>query len=98
ALPISTASSHAYRAGELINLDDPGFIRLPPLVAALPAPAGGRGREVAVRLTAALDEVGTLGVHCVSCADEGQRWRLSFALRGEPATAASDETGGLPPR
>lgn len=94
----STASSHAYRAGELINLDDPGFIRLPPLVAALPAPAGGRGREVAVRLTAALDEVGTLGVHCVSCADEGQRWRLSFALRGEPATAASDETGGLPPR
>lgn len=94
----STASSRRYEAGELVALDDPGFIRLPPLVAALPAPAGGGGREVAVRLTAALDEVGTLAVHCVRCADQGQRWRLAFELRGAAATPASDETAGLPPR
>ena len=48
-----------------------------------PKPAPAKGREVRVRLAAALTEIGTLEMSCISEADESQRWKLELELRGQ---------------
>jgi hypothetical protein len=52
--------------------------------------------DVTVRLTAAMTEVGTLEMHCVSTEDAGRRWLLAFQLRREAAPAR--EEASKPPR
>ena len=89
----SSVSARAWRAGELVELDGDDFVRLPALAARLPAPPGRRQGEVAVSLVATMTEVGTLEMHCVSCADPDQRWRLSFQLRGAPESGTPGEAG-----
>lgn len=44
-----------------------------------------------MRLTAAMTEVGTLEMHCVSTDDERRRWLLAFQVRGEGAAAEAGE-------
>jgi molecular chaperone DnaK (HSP70) len=80
-------------AGDLVDMDDEHFVRLPPIVIALPAVTGDDGakhvsarpaknrQETPVQLVASLTEVGTLEMHCVSLTDAHQRWRLEFDLR-----------------
>jgi molecular chaperone DnaK (HSP70) len=81
-----------FALGELVDLDDGDYARLPPIAMVLRAPASdaaavGSGtpqrvrREVPVQLASALTEVGTLEMHCVSVDDPTERWLLEFDLR-----------------
>jgi len=83
-LVTSTAEAHTYRAGELfdIEIDDPTFADLPPIVAVLEGEGSTGKQEVPVRLAAALTEVGTLELSCIDEAS-GRRWKLEMGLRGE---------------
>ncbi|MDB5930666.1 MAG: putative chaperone protein HscA/DnaK [Polaromonas sp.] len=88
-------------------LNDETLVRLPPIVMVLqaaPDAAGGpsagaapagqaprRRQDIAVQLAAALTEVGTLELYCVSLADASQRWRLEFDLRHADSPAQTDE-------
>ncbi|PQV46791.1 Hsp70 family protein [Paraburkholderia sp. BL21I4N1] len=82
---VSSSADTVYRAGELIDLADGDFVRLPP-IATVVQPRGTRtARETAVRIATSLTEVGTLDVHCIELDDPAQRWRLEFQLRGETA-------------
>ncbi|MFC0135960.1 molecular chaperone DnaK [Massilia eurypsychrophila] len=69
-----------FALGELVDLDDGDFARLPPIAMVLRAPGRTR-REVPVQLASALTEVGTLEMHCVSVDDAAERWLLEFDLR-----------------
>ncbi|MEO6322133.1 MAG: molecular chaperone DnaK, partial [Polaromonas sp.] len=96
------------RPGELVALNDHDVVQLPPIVMVLQAapsaaattpttigqPATGR-QDIPVQLAAALTEVGTLEMHCVSQVDARQRWRLAFDLRQPQAGA--DPAGGEAP-
>jgi molecular chaperone DnaK (HSP70) len=77
--------------GELVDLEQGDYARLPPIAMVLrppaasePAAPGTQGRvrrEVPVQLASALTEVGTLEMHCVSVDDAAERWLLEFDLR-----------------
>jgi hypothetical protein len=55
---------------------------------------GGAGREVRVRLAAALTEIGTLELSCID-ETSGRRWKLEMGVRGETERDAdSSATGG----
>ncbi|MEY5098490.1 MAG: hypothetical protein RJA36_1209 [Pseudomonadota bacterium] len=90
----STVSDRAWTAGELVDLEGEEFVRLPALAALLPAPKGRSQAEVSVRLVATMTEVGTLEMHCVASEDPGQRWRLSFQLRGDQALEQAGDVAG----
>lgn len=84
-----------YVAGQIVDLDDTAFVRLPPIVTALPATAGGpQQKDIPVQLVATFTELGTLALHCVSVADASQRWLLEFDLRHR--AALDDEQGDQP--
>jgi molecular chaperone DnaK (HSP70) len=91
-------------AGDLVDLDDDHFVRLPPIVLVLQADAGRdmagaakarpptRQLDTPVQLAVSFTEVGTLEMHCISLSDAHQRWRLEFDLRHadtDPADAAN---------
>jgi molecular chaperone DnaK (HSP70) len=87
--------------GALIDVsDDPAVRRHAPLVTAFRY--GKRSRQVplAVRLTAAFTETGTLELWCHT-GDTGHRWRLAFNLRGVEAdpldgeSEAAQDDGGV---
>jgi hypothetical protein len=94
-----------FALGELVDLDQGDFARLPPIAmvvrppaASGPAPAATQGRavqQVPVQLASALTEVGTLEVHCISIDDPAERWLLQFDLRqhGGADTDAADDGG-----
>jgi hypothetical protein len=90
-----------FALGELVDLDDGDYARLPPIAMVLRPPAAGEPaapgtagrarREVPVQLASALTEVGTLEMHCVSALDASERWLLEFDLRQHSdATAGED--------
>lgn len=86
------AGNEGAESGELINLDQGDFDRLPPIATVLRSSIAGAKQEVPVYLATSLTEVGTLDMHCVSTDDPGQRWRLEFQLREENAQSdAADE-------
>ena len=78
--------------GELVDLDHPRYIRLPPITMVLQAPSASSTtsttprQETPVQLATSLSEVGTLAVHCVALTDAGQRWLLEFDLRHDNTT------------
>ena len=100
--------------GELVDLNQGDYLRLPPIATVLRARAKDQRddkhngkQEIAVQLATALTEVGTLEVHCVAAdaaagPDAGQRWLLEFQLRGQGADAdggdAGEQDSGLPAR
>ena len=87
------------KPGELVDLNDEHFVRLPPIVIVLQAAAGMSAanqpaparQDIPVQLAASLTEVGTLEMHCVSLADASQRWLLEFDLRHD--NTRSDPAG-----
>jgi len=91
------------QAGELVTLTDGQFELLPPIATYLkasnPSNTLSRGQfdktNMTVQLAAALTEVGTLEMHCVSLADPSQRWLLEFDLRHAPGSTPSAE-GSVP--
>jgi molecular chaperone DnaK (HSP70) len=92
---VSSTTGRIPAAGELIALDDPDLVALPPIALVLQASASGSKQEVRVQLATALTELGTLELHCVEIKPDGvadaapaQRWLLEFQLRGEHAGAA----------
>lgn len=94
-----------FALGELVDLDDGDYARLPPIATVLraPAAAGTAGRvrrEVPVQLASTLTEVGTLEMHCVSVDDASERWLLEFDLRQHDvfgAPGAEDVAARLAP-
>ena len=70
--------------GDVVDVDDERYVRLPPLVAVLD---GAPGAEVRVALEGELTPVGTLDLACVETepGDAGpRRHRLAFQLRADP--------------
>jgi hypothetical protein len=106
---VSSTSGRIPAAGELISLDDPDLVALPPIALVLQASASASKQEVRVQLATALTELGTLELHCVeikpdasvaatatataAAAAPAQRWLLQFQLRGAHAGAAEPESG-----
>ncbi|HSW06502.1 Hsp70 family protein [Aquabacterium sp.] len=83
------------RAGELVDLADQAVLPLPPLATVLRTADGAGRREVAVRLTSRLSELGTLALQCIDVGDPARHWQLQFQLRNDAAAPAA---AGLPPR
>jgi hypothetical protein len=88
--------------GDLVNLNQGDFDRLPPIATVLRSVATGGRQEIPVQLATSLTEVGTLDMHCVSTDDPNQRWQLEFQLRDEDTQPAGAEENvdeqSLPPR
>jgi molecular chaperone DnaK (HSP70) len=90
--------------GDLLDLDPERFVRLPPIAMVLEAApaqntcgtALNARQELPVQLSAALTEVGTLEMHCVSLVDSGQRWLLEFDLRQQPGEAGVEADAPAP--
>jgi molecular chaperone DnaK (HSP70) len=86
--------------GDVVDVDDERFARLPPLATTI-AGAGGRA-EVRVVLEGELTPVGTLDLACVE--SEGsprRRHRLAFQLRGDttqPVAPSRPPSPSQPPR
>ncbi len=82
----SSSADTIYQPGELADLAQGDFVRLPP-IATIVQPRGAstaRG-ETAVQIATSLTEVGTLEVHCIELDNPAQRWLLEFQLRREDA-------------
>ncbi|MCL2447957.1 MAG: heat-shock protein Hsp70, partial [Polyangiaceae bacterium] len=94
--------------GDVVDVDDERFARLPPLSTTLAtAGAGGsapREAEVSVVLEGELSAIGTVDLACVEVArPDARRFRLAFQLRGDapdrspaPAPEQPSETRGVP--
>ena len=93
---VSSSADTVYQAGQLIDLADGDFIRLPPIATIVQPRDQARdstststgtrtARETAVRIATSLTEVGTLEVHCIELDHPAQRWLLEFQLRREDA-------------
>lgn len=91
----SSVADRRYRPGEIADLGDES-VRLPPMTSVVSPIEGSAQREVRVHLIAAMTEVGTLELHCVSNDNAERRWLLEFQLRG----VGQETTGAmaLPPR
>lgn len=91
------------RPGDLVPLDGASLEPLPPIYTVLQFGKGKRSREIPVRLSARLTEVGTLELWCAS-AETDHRWRLQLQVRtaagrtavGEAGDEAGDEPGAAP--
>ncbi|MCY1021218.1 Hsp70 family protein [Pyxidicoccus sp. MSG2] len=91
----STTSDRIDKPGDLVPLAE-DLKPLPPIHTLLKG-ATGKVAEVPVHLQAALTEIGTLELYCVSnVADE--RWRLEFELRGTGGSHELTVTESMPAR
>ena len=83
--------------GDLIDLKDGDYIRLPPLASVLQdADHPADKREITVQLATVMTEVGTLEVQCVAENDPARRWLLEFQLRA--GDDLGDEVATVSPR
>ena len=83
--------------GDLIDLKDGDFVRLPPLASVLHDPDNPHDkREITVQLANVMTEVGTLEVQCVAENDPARRWLLEFQLRA--GDDLGDEVATVSPR
>jgi molecular chaperone DnaK (HSP70) len=89
-------------AGEVVDLDDERFTRLPPLATVIEAGDLGakRGAEIRVVLAGELTPVGTLDLACIAGdGSTARRFRLAFQLRGDQdATSQDRPPSTFPPR
>ena len=88
---VSTVADTPFRAGELTDLSQGDFVRLPPLATVVQRQHASDSNERRVRLTASITEVGTLEMNCISLDDPAQRWLLQFELRRDEAAASAQE-------
>jgi molecular chaperone DnaK (HSP70) len=77
--------------GELAEIDEDRFLPLPPLAVAFGRDSQAGKAEQAVRIAAALTEIGTLDLQCVAVDDPGQRWSIEFQLRQGATQTVLDE-------
>jgi molecular chaperone DnaK (HSP70) len=77
----SSAEDLRRQPGELAEIDEDRFLILPPLAVAFDRDSAQGGVEQAVRIAAALTEIGTLDLHCVAVDDPERRWNIEFQLR-----------------
>lgn len=77
----SSAEDLRHQPGELADIDEDRFTILPPLAVAFDRDSAAGRSEQAVRIAAALTEIGTLDLHCVAVDDPEQRWNIEFQLR-----------------
>ena len=78
---VSSSADTVYQAGELTDLANGDFVRLPPIATVVEPRSGRSTRETAVQIATSLTEVGTLEVHCIELDNPAQRWLLEFQLR-----------------
>ncbi len=79
------------RAGDVVDVDDERFVRMPPLATYLQA---AERPQVRVALEGELTAIGTLDLACVETAAPGRRFRLAFHLQESPG---EPEPGARPP-
>ncbi|NML97194.1 hsp70 family protein [Paraburkholderia sp. RP-4-7] len=78
----SSSADTLYQPGELTDLAQGDFVRLPPIATIVQARGASPARgETAVQIVTSLTEVGTLEVHCIELDNPAQRWLLEFQLR-----------------
>ncbi|MFM0502111.1 Hsp70 family protein [Paraburkholderia caffeinilytica] len=78
----SSSADTVYRPGEMADLTQGDFIRLPPIATIVQARGASTARgETAVQIATSLTEVGTLDVHCIELDNPAQRWLLEFQVR-----------------
>ncbi|MGN6665462.1 MAG: Hsp70 family protein [Trinickia sp.] len=82
---VSTVADTPFRAGELADLSQGDFVRLPPLATVVQRRHATDPDERPVRLTTSITEVGTLEMNCIAIDDPAQRWLLQFELRRDEA-------------
>ncbi|MBP0592590.1 hsp70 family protein [Paraburkholderia sp. LEh10] len=90
---MSTVADTRFAPGELADLSQGDFVRLPPIATVVQRRHASDADERRVRLTTSMTEVGTLEVNCIATDDPSQRWLLQFELRRDEAAAATDEQG-----
>ncbi len=76
---VSTSADTAYKAGDLIEINE-DFHSLPPLAVAFDH-AEQDSQEIIVQLAVMQTEVGTLKIQCVAVVDAQQRWDVEFQIR-----------------
>ncbi|HEY8042014.1 MAG TPA: Hsp70 family protein [Polyangiaceae bacterium] len=84
------------RAGDVVDVDDERFARLPPLATTID---GGAGGEVQVAIEGELSPIGTLDLACVEV--EGappRRFRLAFQLRERSVSSPASTRPTAPPQ
>ena len=99
------------RAGDLVDVDDERFLRLPPLATRLEKADHGDGREVRVMIEGELTPVGTVDLACLEVdADPSpqtgsirpptgaRRFRLAFQLRPGSMTSRPPPASSKPAR
>jgi molecular chaperone DnaK (HSP70) len=90
---MSTVADTRFAPGELTDLSQGDFVRLPPIATVVQRQHASDADERAVRLTTSITEVGTLEVNCIATDDPSQRWLLQFELRRDEASASdADDT------
>ena len=90
SFPLYSSATRHDGAGDLVELDEADLHRHAPLATVLRYGRKSRHVELAVSLSAAFTETGTLEVSCESRSSE-HRWRLQFQLRGEGDGERQDE-------
>ncbi|MBK7581260.1 MAG: hsp70 family protein [Myxococcales bacterium] len=93
------SADHAvHTPGELVELDDERFTRLPPVASTFEARAGGE--EVLVALEGELSQVGTLELSCIESAPADpkspRRFALAFELRAPTESNAEPRLSERP--
>ena len=99
------------RAGDVVDVDDDRFVRLPPIATALDKADAGESREIRVVIEGELTPVGTVDLACLEVdADASpeaggarssrqvRRLRLAFQLRPGSATSRPPPSPSKPPR
>jgi molecular chaperone DnaK (HSP70) len=86
---MSTVADTRFAPGEIADLSQGDFIRLPPIATVVQRRDASDADERPVRLTTSITEVGTLEVNCIATDDPSQRWLLQFELRRDEASAAA---------
>ncbi len=66
--------------GELVEINDENYLRLPPLFTCLNYGKKSRAPHIDISLSAYLSEVGTIDIYCLSKISE-HRWKLQFNFR-----------------
>ncbi|EUC19372.1 UNVERIFIED_ORG: molecular chaperone DnaK (HSP70) [Burkholderia sp. CF145] len=90
---MSTVADTRFKPGELTDLSQGDFIRLPPIATVVQRQQASDADERPVKLTTSITEVGTLEVNCIATDDPSQRWLLQFELRRDEASATPHEDG-----
>ncbi|AUT62323.1 Hsp70 family protein [Paraburkholderia terrae] len=90
---MSTVADTRFKPGELTDLSQGDFIRLPPIATVVQRQQASDADERPVKLTTSITEVGTLEVNCIATDDPSQRWLLQFELRRDEASGAASENG-----